>query len=235
MARPILREPQYSETPLYVLLALGDEAEYQSWLVVDGPIAYIDRNGDGDLTGLDEKIKLDEKATAEINVAKGEYKAFNVFKLGSVNGHELLLHVWVLNEDFVADPNENEYVSLLRRLRIDNRWANASLYRMPSGAQIPVILCPRPKDVQISHVDGPLTFRLKRSTGKKLERKKENVFDVHIGTPGVAATNCPWPAFSPLTTAEVPEDLHPIAVIEFPNQKQNGQPLKLEVNLDRRC
>src|SRR5262245_13351240 len=54
--RTIRREPAYRTKPKYCLLVFGPEARTRVWLVVDGETAYLDRNGDGDLTGKDEAV-----------------------------------------------------------------------------------------------------------------------------------------------------------------------------------
>ena len=51
--RTIAREPVYqSKAPKYCLLVLGLEARTRIWLVLDGDVLYVDRNGTGDLTAL---------------------------------------------------------------------------------------------------------------------------------------------------------------------------------------
>jgi hypothetical protein len=48
--RGIGKEPKYRSRPLYCLLAFGPEAKHKAWLVLDGNVLYVDRNGSGDLT-----------------------------------------------------------------------------------------------------------------------------------------------------------------------------------------
>jgi hypothetical protein len=55
--RTIAKEPGYrSKNPRYALLLFGPKAALRVWLVLDGEDLYLDRNGDGDLTGKDEYL-----------------------------------------------------------------------------------------------------------------------------------------------------------------------------------
>src|SRR5215510_2540818 len=54
--RSIGKEPAYQAKPKYCLVVYGPEAKTRVWLVLDGDVLYADRNGDGDLTGKDERI-----------------------------------------------------------------------------------------------------------------------------------------------------------------------------------
>ena len=56
-----------------------------------------------------------------------------------------------------------------------------------------------------------------------------------IGTPGLATRNSRYPVFAPLTTTEVPADVHPLAAFEFPHRDRDKPPIRVEVALDRRC
>src|SRR2546426_2605494 len=56
--RAIRKEPVYqTKDPKYCLLVFGPEAKTRVWLVLDGDTLYVDRNGNGDLTEPDEKVK----------------------------------------------------------------------------------------------------------------------------------------------------------------------------------
>jgi hypothetical protein len=48
--RTIVKEPAYQSAPRYALLLLGTKATAKVWLVEDGKVLYVDRNGNGDLT-----------------------------------------------------------------------------------------------------------------------------------------------------------------------------------------
>src|SRR5215831_8034706 len=55
--RAIAKEPAYqSKSPKYCLLVFGPEAKTRVWLVLDGGVLYVDRNGNGDLTEEGERI-----------------------------------------------------------------------------------------------------------------------------------------------------------------------------------
>lgn len=56
--RRIAKEPVYHGKPHYVLLVFGTEAKTRIWLVHDGKHAYVDRNGNGDLTDPGEQFNF---------------------------------------------------------------------------------------------------------------------------------------------------------------------------------
>ena len=45
LQRPPLKEPAYTSKPRYCLIVVGQEAETKIWMVEDGPIIYVDCNG----------------------------------------------------------------------------------------------------------------------------------------------------------------------------------------------
>jgi|GEM_PF-517185 len=56
--RTIEKEPIYqSKTPRYGRLVFGKEGKDQVWIVHDGDLLYVDRNGNGDLTEPGERIE----------------------------------------------------------------------------------------------------------------------------------------------------------------------------------
>src|SRR5262245_53093938 len=82
--RSLTKEPVYtSKSPSYALLVFGREARLRAWVVLDGDVLYLDRNGDGDRTAKDERFgKISEcsawkegnvaPSTIELRVAKPE-------------------------------------------------------------------------------------------------------------------------------------------------------------------
>lgn len=59
--RTIKKEPAYrSKAPRYGLLAFGPSPAERVWLVCDGDLIYVDRNGNGDLTEPGEKVAADK-------------------------------------------------------------------------------------------------------------------------------------------------------------------------------
>src|SRR5262249_25537794 len=56
--RTIAKEPKYQSKPKYCLLVFGPEAKTNVWLVLDGDVLYVDRNGNGDLTEEGEHVKV---------------------------------------------------------------------------------------------------------------------------------------------------------------------------------
>src|SRR5438067_10518704 len=74
--RTIRKEPAYRGKPRYCLLVFGPEAATRVWLVQDGDVLYVDRNGNGDLTEPGEKV-------AALKDEGGNEGAYN-FKAGDI-------------------------------------------------------------------------------------------------------------------------------------------------------
>jgi hypothetical protein len=234
--RTIAKEPTYQNQPRYALLVFGPKADRRAWLVMDGEdVLYVDRNGNGDLTEEGERVVVDAEAAKKVNVAPGAYKGMNVFDLGTVAGHRLRLEFWVRNKDYV--PTDDFYKTILKERR-ENDWENASLYRIGtdgSAAQNPTIFAPRPADAQVTNLGGLLTIRPKWDDRQRIKSEGESDFDVNIGSICLPPRNCKYALFSPLTTSEVPKDLHPRAVFEFPNKEAGKPPIIVEAVLNQRC
>lgn len=236
--RTLAREPDYNEQPHYALVVFGPTAEPRCWLVMDGNnCLYFDRNSNGDLTEPDDKIPLDVKATRAINVAKGNgYSGMNVFNIGEVNGLAMNFQFWVREEGAV--PSE-EFDRSIQKECEANDWETGTLYRIGkdgSGAQNGICLTASPEEAQVTHLDGPLTFAMKWGNRQVFQPwPKRTVLDINIGTPSLPAKNYRHDVFSPLTEHEIPRDLHPVAVLEFPSKTPGGAPLVREIELDDRC
>src|SRR5262245_17935923 len=57
VVRRLTKEPAYrTKQPGYALLLFGPDARLAVWVVLDGETLYVDRNGDGDLTGANERF-----------------------------------------------------------------------------------------------------------------------------------------------------------------------------------
>ena len=184
--RTIVHEPNYRYQPHYALLVFGHKAEHRSWLVIDGDsVAYIDRQGNGDLTDPADRVELDVEATNKIKLGSADaYKAMNVFPLGEVAGIKLIFQLWVRNPDF--DASKDEFYRKHFREWDENNWINGSLMRIAkdgSQSQNPLLLTARSADAQVAHFDGRLTFEAKWLDKQQLEPwPKQTLFDVYIGT-----------------------------------------------------
>jgi hypothetical protein len=79
--RSIRKEPAYqTKTQHYCLLVFGPEAKTRVWLVLDGDVLYVDRNGNSDLTEEGERIRVSE-TTAE---KQGPIAVRHRFEAGSI-------------------------------------------------------------------------------------------------------------------------------------------------------
>jgi hypothetical protein len=198
--RSIAKEPTYKTEPYYALVVLGPKAEKRVWLVVAGEVLCVDRNGNSDLTEANERVTLDIEATKKIQVAPGMYKGMNSFDIGEVAGLRLRLDFWVREKAFVP---KTEFDKAILKDHQEKGWEFATLWRDGSQAQIPVTFCRRPKDAQICHLAGPLTFAMRRN--HRLERHNDkNTLQVTIGTPGLPPRESSDPVFAPIGTNEVP-------------------------------
>ncbi len=96
--RTIRKEPAYqTKTPKYCLLVFGTEAKTRMWLVHDGKVLYVDKNGDGDLTGADKRVEVHPKYngfyTGPLSLADGKCQYTNLILRAKDQGRvEIHLH-----------------------------------------------------------------------------------------------------------------------------------------------
>jgi hypothetical protein len=132
--RTIAREPTYKNKPRYCLLVFGPEARSRVWLVQDGDVVYIDRNGNGDLTEPGEKVAW-----------RRDLKKMG---LGSIYG---------------PDGKDRGTVSLQKyrasvRLLVSDAARQRYMVGDPDGD--PLVFGDRPADAPLVHVGGPLVIDL---------------------------------------------------------------------------
>jgi hypothetical protein len=133
--RTIVKEPAYKGKPAYCFLVFGPEAKTRSWLVLDGDLIYIDRNGNGDLTERGEKV-----------VWKGI--ASRTMDLGSIHS---------------ADGTSRYAVSLRKfpgSVRLTVADEGRQRYMVGDPDSDPLVFADRPADAPVVHIGGPLTIDL---------------------------------------------------------------------------
>lgn len=238
--RKIRHEPKYQGQPHYALFLFGPHAEHKVWFVVDGDsVAYIDRNGNGDLTDPEDKVELDQQATARFGrTSSGYLKSMHIFPLGEVFGSSLNFHLWVRNLDFDMS-GERPVIQKWYQEMSDKHWVNGSLYRVGKEkmhSQNPLLLTQTPEEAQISRFDGPLTFSLSRSDYTKLEDwPRKTQLSIHIGWENLLAKDCSSKGFAltSLATTDLPPEIHPEAVISY--EDSTGKQHQERLVLNERC
>src|SRR5262245_3812764 len=73
--RTVAKEPNYQGKPKYCLLVFGPEANFRVWLVLDGAVLYMDRNGNGDLTEPDKRVTAYYNGNAGLGFKPGQLTA----------------------------------------------------------------------------------------------------------------------------------------------------------------
>ncbi len=232
--RTIQKEPIYRDTPRYALLAFGADAAQRAWLVIDGDnVAWIDRNGNGDLTDDGERVERDRSASDRIRPAdSSSLAALHVFPIGEVAGATLSFHLWVYGSNDAGDnsssPDSHPDIRSARKDLTDRNWRNGTLYRtVADGVKVdtPLALTTAPEDAQICHLFGPLTFATIRAAHQHLERwPKPTVLTVRVGSLNHPPRGWTRPGFdfTPLATSELPDTLQPVARLEYPPAGPGG-------------
>jgi len=183
--RTIAKEPAYqTATQKYCLLVFGPEAKTRVWLVLDGDVLYVDRNGNGDLTEPDKRVR--KTGGYEINA-------------GSITEADGTSTRGVLT----VSPTTN-YVRLY--LEVSGGCKQYVGYD-PSDR---LAFADRPQNAPIVHFAGPLTLRLYRQPPVFVAGQNCR-FNIALGTPGigkgsfVAVSCCSLPdAVKPLAYVEFP-------------------------------
>jgi hypothetical protein len=234
--RGIGREPAYqSKAPQYGLLVFGPKAESRVWLVVDGDVLYIDRNGNGNLTEPGEWVRCP-------NVEGVGPNARRWFDVGDITprGGKKYPRLVVSHQTFPEKGKTGIHYCRVWVEGLSCQHAAARLAGRRSEAPILVFGGPLAMLPGAAHpviTDGFI-------------RGEECEVGARVGSAGrgtslrdgqgvVTTLFCePFPKLKgvpPISPKSIPGDVHPVADIEFPNKDPGGKPIRLRVPLTRRC
>jgi hypothetical protein len=211
--RTIPREPAYQASPQYCLLVFGSEAQMRVWLVADGSVLYVDRNGNGDLTEPGERVL-------------GQGDRFTVGAITERDGATRHTDLVVRFHDGKAD--------------ISVKTRGKHLTRANHDGQGDLRFAARRQDAPIIHFNGQLTPylgpRYPELKPQALVRglpaefkdgddpwKKPNTLVFGLCTPGRGPGTTAWR----LGLHHIPDrDIRLAAAIEFPSRRKGGEPVK---------
>jgi hypothetical protein len=208
--RTIAKEPTYKSKPQYCLLVFGPQAKFRVWLVRDGDVLYVDRNGNGDLTEAGEQVKRYDHPTI-------------FFKAGDITQADAKLTHRDLSVVFEETGSGVKVTPAGLRTQETSRFASG--YWL---AGKPLRFADKPQKAPIIHFAGPLTMRLEMPS--VLERgKKPGELRVRIGTPGLGEGT--FAHFGPsYLTSWMKQKAR--ATIEFPTRKGGPKQIAMELLFD---
>jgi hypothetical protein len=215
--RTIAKEPEYqSKAPRYCLLVFGPDAKTRIWLVLDGSVLYVDRNGNGDLTDKGERFKARWKS------GDGSYggREFEIPELRESDGKarhtNLRVHAW----HFKGRPAVCRLSIKLADKRTQSTGFGLATFE----------LAELPKDAPIVHFNGPLTMML--GEGQVLSGPSDTPASLSawIGTAGLGKGT-----FAMIDFEGIPEGMHPVAQVAFPSKRPGGKPIDVRAVLKERC
>lgn len=221
--RTIRKEPKYKGKPKYALLVFGPEAQTRVWVVQDGETLYVDRNGDGDLTGKDERFTLDcpnprlygfgHLADCKIEIRDSDRQTR--YLITSIS-------IYPENNKPLDKPH------LMANVDIKGRHS----YRQYCDAK----MAEKPDKAALAHFHGSLTIE-PRTINWKLTQELSRLpagdpageINAVVGTMD-AERGC-WVV---VRSEDLPKDLHPLVEVEYPTSK-TGTTIKQRYRLDQRC
>jgi hypothetical protein len=238
--RTLTKQPVYqSKSPKYCLLAFGPKAERHVWLVIDGGVLYIDRNGNGDLTEPNERI-----------VGKGIPGVGYFFEAGSLQDGTLTHTNLKVGAGLLAALDTADAPSYLRKLVKENplaagftvtiEVAMAGRRGSGTGGRVQQWACgldaegllqfaDTPAKAPIIHFGGPWCMALFGKQTLRLGRTEDMI--VGFGTPGLGPGTFAFTYYDDL----VPEKVFPVVEISFPGKALADKPVQARYSLQDRC
>lgn len=248
--RTIKTEPAYRSPPKYCLLVFGPEAAHRVWLVLDGDVLYVDRNGNGDLTedgervewppGWDStpqakartveagKISVGGLTHADLTVSQTAHRRVAVAPAGqSEKWQPYLDSVWRQVPDGVT-----YFVSLKLDPRCYGTFAEKVGPLVPHVAWLDehghLAFADR-HHAPVLHFGGPLTLRVHHVDRLRRGDEPGNMI-MFLGTNGHGRGT-----FVLMHHDLVPKDVHPVAEIRFPPKAPHQAPVTRTYVLKQRC
>jgi hypothetical protein len=160
--RRIGKEPAYQTKPQYCLLVFGPEARLHVWVVLDGDVLYVDRNGNGDLTEPGKRIarskqRTDVVAFEDIQITEPPHSVSYKFTV-------------------YASPKDRHNNVI---------WVVGKLLQYGTD-----LFSDRREEAPVLHFGGPLSMGL--ASDAHLRGGGEAEFRVQIGTPGWSKEGVRW-------------------------------------------
>jgi hypothetical protein len=235
--RRILKEPAYeSKKPKYCLLAIRPEAKTRIWLVQDGDLLYVDKNGTGDLTEKGKRLAASQKAET--------FRNFTCPDLGDESHTELTVTELAMNAESVG--NEREWARIRSKNPEGLVWFVSLKTDRPKDDARPLprrigylvngdgtgylIFGDCPEEAPIIHVNDQWTFAL-QDVKQRLRVGFPSNLQVGVGTPGLGAGTFAWVLY----TDTIPIDAYPEAHFTFPPKDPGSRPIERAVLFKKRC
>lgn len=244
--RAIKKEPAYKGKPAYLLLAFGGKAD-RAWLVHDGDHLYVDRDGDGDLTGKDEKVarKVDKNRSeqegwtfeaGELRVGGKTHKALtvSVMPLKAYADTSLCRGFKPFLAAMKADPKGLMASVMIdvesARLKGGGLGGRLSYMAGPVDGAGVLQFAARAKDAPVLHLDGPTQITL-YGPKPSLTLGRGNDLVLAAGTAGRG----PGTLAMLLYDDTIPKEAHPRVEVSWPGARSGDKPLKELYELKDRC
>jgi hypothetical protein len=234
--RKLAKEPGYHSKPKYCLVVFGPEAKTKVWLVLDGKVLYVDRNGSGDLTEKGERFTARaERGHDRPDYPFAEFRQFPTIDRISAAGKRKYTRFEVTHTTIKTDfePGSRDHRELKSRFEKDPTLTRAGVtvylddrVRMQAVAE----WADRPEDAPVVHIDGPLTMApLAR---QELRRGKEPAeLQFCLGCRGLGKAD--QDAFAILDYDQVPREVDPVAEFRFRHKDPHKPLITVEVKLKR--
>jgi hypothetical protein len=241
--RRIKKEPAYAgKAQRYVLLAIGPQARDLVWLVKDGPVLYVDRNGNGDLTEPGKKVLAKKGGSDE----DGWDFSLDELTVGG-RSHARLRAAFlplkkVLFGRFAQRPNARAALrknpdaevlaALVLEVALPRLKAKGRVLTTAGGFDLngPLIPARKAAEAPIIHLGGPLQLTF-ADHAPALRRNRSVEFSLVVGTPGLGPGT-----FCAIGYDEtIPPSAHPKCEISFPPAGKGANGVKRVYELKQRC
>jgi hypothetical protein len=219
--RTITKEPAYKTKPKYCLVVFGAEAKTRLWLVLDGDVLYVDKNGNGDLTEKGESLPGTKKKLDQVSDPAYPLQDYRLFSVGEVAvggqtytrveiGHTILKDKFEVKTDFGKE--------MARLLKKNPGLTRLGIHATRNGKvriQAIAYAADSPEKAPIVHIDGPVTLKPYNVSGLVRGSKPFEFYAV-VGTQGLGDDT-----FAMLDYTEIPESAKPVVEIEFPGKVES--------------
>ncbi len=236
--RTIAKEPAYKTQPKYCLLVFGPEPKNRFWLVQDGDILYVDRNGNGDLTEPDKRVPFKNGDKNYRNFDAGEIHD------GALTHTGLSVSQFLVSPESVGNPKEFERIKkagpepwtwwvriTAERPQSDPRQLPKQIKYVANGDGLGYLLfADKLQDAPIIHFNGPWTLGL-QDVKQRFITDHESMLQIGVGTQGIG----PGTFTFVLYPDTIPNTVYPDADITFPAKSSGDKPIQKKYTLKQRC